>query len=310
MSNFGQAEESGEGFVNKLYTGIENFKVTHVCPSQEELQSIFGENAKEDTYILTNNDGHKQVKIVLYLDNMAEEGEPSIKTRVTFFVTNAPRLTNDGSKTQHINVYGKTAWLAPDAVLAPSGNYELQGGKGVYILEGKGVRPAFQGEEALIGFIRNLLNLPSLKNAKDPSQSESQFSVNDWNVMFTGNFSSIKNVIMSSPNKVGLVLGVKTVESGSMYQDVYNRGSLRQWAKNGKKFTYIRKELTDAQTNGAYPNTVFGNPDFVLREYTADAAPTNEAALVSSNAAPAKSFFSTANKSSFTSDVSSDDVPF
>ena len=61
MSSFGQGKEAGEGFVNKQYTGVENFRVTHVCPTHEELKAIYGDGAKEDTYVLQNNEGKTQV---------------------------------------------------------------------------------------------------------------------------------------------------------------------------------------------------------------------------------------------------------
>lgn len=277
--SFGTAQQAGDGYASKLYTGVENFKVVGVCPNHEQLKQIYGDNAKEDTYVLTSQEGEPQLKIVMYLDNQAEESEDEIKTKMTFFVTKKVRKTNDGLKTQYINAYGKTAWIPDGTKLPENGTYDIVGENGTYAFETKNARPALSGEENLIGMLRNLLNLPSLPKAEKPEDSESYFSIEDWNVMFSGNFNTLREVILNSPNKIGVLLGVKTVDDGKMYQDVFNRHTLRQWSKESRKFDYLRKDVVNTKQNGGYPNTEFGAPDYVLREYAADATPTAKAAI-------------------------------
>lgn len=269
MSNFGTGNEAGEGFVNKIYTGVENFRVTHVCPTHDELKKIYGENAKAPTYVTTNEDGVQQVRIDLYLDNEPEEGELAVKTKVSFFVNNSHKLSQTG-KNRFINLYGQDAWLLPDGSIPENMAW--------FNTEGK--RMAYDGEINLIELIKNLLNLPSLAKAENKSDAAAQFSDEDWRNMFNGNFSVLKGIIASAPNKVGLLLGAKTTEDGKVYQDIYNRGSLRQWAKAGGKFEYLQKSVNSAIEGGAYANTDFGNPDYKLREYNAGATTANEAALV------------------------------
>lgn len=280
MANFGNATEAGEGFASKVYTGIENFRVVSVCPNHEELKKLFGDKAKEDTYTLKNDKGVDQVKIVLHLDNEAEEGEPSIKTRLTFFVTKEERLSQTGKK-QFINLYGENAWLPLDGSIPESMSW----------FNTEGSRPAFNGEDIFISFIRNLLNLPSLKKADKPGDAASQFSEAEWNAVFNGNFSIIKSAIMSSPNKIGLLLGAKTVDDGKIYQDIYNRSTLRQWSKASGKFDYLRKEVTDAQSQGSYPKTDFGNPDYILREYNPNAEGATNDSLFNQESSAGGSFF-------------------
>ena len=296
MSNFGSEREAGEGFENKLYTGVENFSVVNVCPTHEELKSIYGDRAKEPTYVSKDEDGNNQIRVDIMLDNKAEEGEPSIQTRISFFVTKAERVTKDGGKKQYINLYGQTAWLPDDAKKNAEGDYELVGAKGTYVFKGAGARPAFNGEEQLISFIRNLLNLESPDRAEDIKNAESQFSVEDWNKIFAGNLSILKQVIKSN-NKVGILLGVKTMPDGKIYQDSYNRTTLRQWAKASGRFDYLRNDVDSAKANGAYPNTDFGNPDYKLREYTS-ASPTNEGVIEKPN----RPSFTAADASAFGGD--------
>lgn len=283
MSNFGSANEAGESFVNKIYTGVENFRVVAVCPSHEELKKIYNsDKIKEDNYIMTNDEGVAQAKIVLHLDNEAEEGEPSIKTRITFFVNKEEKLSQTGKKL-YLNVFGTEAWLNLDGSVPDAMKW--------YDVEGK--RPAFSGEQYVISFIRNLLNLPNPSNADKPEDAHSQFSEADWNGMFNGNFTPLKGAIMSSPNKIGLLLGAKTTDEGKIYQDVFNRAFLRQYAKASGKFDYLRKNVNDAQDNGAYSKTYFGNQDYILREYNADEkGATNDSLFTQEAEKPTTSFFS------------------
>ena len=254
---FGQGQEAGEGYVSKLFTGVENFKVTHVNPTHEELKQIYGDNAKEPVYV-TEEEGVKRIMINLLLDNEPEEGQESIKTRLTFFVANTPRVSDEKGKTEYINAYGQSAWLPSDGTVSEAMSW----------FDKEGMRPALNGEVPLIQALRNLLNLPSKKNAKNPADAKSEFSMEEWKAMASGNFTALRNVVKSSPNKLGVLLGVKTMDDGKMYQDTFNRSTLRQYGKTSQKFDYLRDSVTDAQANGAYSKTDFGNPDYILREFT------------------------------------------
>lgn len=288
MSSFGNAQEAGEGYVNKLYTGVENFRVTHVCPNHDQLKTIYGDNAKEPQYKSTDENGVETVRLDFYLDNESEEGEPTIKTKVSYFIKKAPRTSQNTGKQVYINVYGQNTWLTPDGNIPENMSW----------FQEKGKRAAYTGEPEMIGFLRNLLNLPGLAKAKTPESAESYLTVEDWNKIFSGNFSVIRDIVASSPNKVGFLLGVKTAEGGKMYQDIYNRETLRQWAKANEDFDYLRDKVKDSQDNGAYPNTNFGNADYKLREYTEENTPTQDS-VFNENAKPASSFFSEETASQF-----------
>jgi hypothetical protein len=297
MSNFGMASEAGEGSARKIYTGVENFKVTEVCPDHEALKEIFGENAKEDTYAtnaeLKDAEGNvtgtvPQIKVVMFVDN--EDAEMPIKTRLTYFVTKQFQLKTDGTKAQYINLYGRTAWLTKEDATNPPAIITLTGAKGAYHFDTTGMRQAYRGEEAVISMLRNLLNLGSPDKAKDKSLVASQFSIADWDTMFAGNVKMLAGVIQSSPNKIGLLLGAKTVEGGDVYQDCYNRNTLRQYSKAGGKFDYLRRDVEGAQANGAFSMTDFGDPSYKLSEHLGDAHPTAEAAVSGFGTAPAPSF--------------------
>ena len=266
MSTFGQAQEAGEGFVNRLYTGVENFNVVFVCPTHAELKTIYGERAKEPNYLSTDDDGNRQCRIDIFLNNNPAEGENEIATKVSFYVTESEKLSQT-NKRLYMNAYGQTAWLPLDGGIPDNMKwYDVTGS-----------RAAFGG-------------------------------VSDFTAMFSGNFASIK-AATKSPNKIGLLLGVKTTDDGKMYQDAYTRNTLRQWAKESGNFDYLRASVTEAQQNGAFSKTVFGSPDYKLREFTAGEAPTDEGLFnqtdpgASAKEAISSSFFGG-------NDEQHDDVPF
>ena len=276
MSNFGAEREATDGGVRVVYTGLENFKVTSVNPDLEELKAIYGENAKEDTYVLENEvDGTKfpQIKIVVMCDNDAEEGEPKVQARPTFWITRAPMVSKEKSKSQYINLFGKTNWMSKEDADKKLDMYENVGAN--YRYSGNSSRLALRGEPEFIDFLRNLLNLPSPEKVKDPKEAASMFSMDDWDKMFKGDFSAIKRILTGSTNKIGLLLGAKIVDGNKVYQDVFTRQTMRQYGKASGKFEYLLRELDSAVANGAYGNTDWGPRDLKLRAHDKDAIPTN-----------------------------------
>lgn len=269
MPNFGQNQEATDGAVKKLYTGVENFRVVAVNPTHEELKAIYGDNAKEPTYVTTNDDGDTQVLLNFFLDNIAEEGEDSIKTNLSFYVVKTNRVSSKGT-VEVINDYGTSAWMNPDMTVPANMSW--------YNTEG--MRKAYKGEPALIEMLKNLLNLPSLKAATEagnPANAKASLSDSDWNTIFNGNFSVFQSLIKSTENKIGVLLGVKTVDDGKMYQATYNRKTLRQYTKATRKFEYLRKDVQSAQANGAFATTDFGDPSYVLTEFLGESTVTKSA---------------------------------
>lgn len=307
MSNFGSEREANDGGVRQVYTGLENFKVISVNPSHEELKKIYGENAKEDKYLLENEvDGkmYPQIKMVIYCDNEPEEGEPKISTRPTFWITRAPLVSKEKGTSQYINLFGKTNWMTKEEADQKLEVYERVGANGTYRYSGNSSRLALRGEVEFIDFLRNLLNLPSPDKVKDPKEAASMFSMEDWDKMFKGDFSTVKRILEGSNNKIGLLLGAKTVDDNKVYQDVFTRQTLRQYGKNSGKYEYLLKELDNAVNNGAYGNVNWGPRDLKLRVYDESAVPTNVDAFANAGGtggpeATSNSFFEPSEADSF-----------
>lgn len=289
MSTFGAERETTEGFVRKVYTGVENFRVVAVNPTHEELKKLYNsENIKEEEYVGTSEiDGteYPQVKIVLHLSNEAEKEEDRILTKATYWIVKKALQTKDDSgRMQAINLFGKTAWLTKEDIAAKKEMYAIVGANGTYNFEGDEVRPALRGEADFIDMLRNLLNLPAPGKVENKMEAASYFSAAEWNTIFSGNFKALKEVVKVTKNKVGFLLGARIVED-KIYQDVFTRASLRQWVKNTGKFDYFKRTFNNAIDNGAYPNTEWGNSNFALAEYSEDAVPTAKGGAFADGAA-------------------------
>lgn len=284
MSNFGKGAVAGDAGVKKLYTGVENFRIVSVNPTEAELKELYGENAREETYVSkselkdanNNTVGEADsIRLVFHLNNMDEENP--IKARASFYFTKTPYMTKDGNKQQFINLYGQTMWLTKDQISQNLREYTQQGARGTYIFDASGMRPAYKNEDKLISMLRNLLNLPGIQKAEkegNKAASASQLSASDWDAIFRGDVSCISNILKSTENKVGFLLGVKQSDD-KRYQDTFINSTLRQYGKSSEKaLGYLRTSVQDAQAAGSYPSTDFGDPSYKLAEFVEDAVPT------------------------------------
>lgn len=273
---FGASNEIVEGAGRKFFTGIENFNIVAVNPTKSELEELFGREITYDpdylsTQTVKDADGERekpQIRLDFYLNN--NDPDNPITTKASFYVINTHHKSQTG-KYKVINDFGKTTWLSEDDVK----NGTVPGNMTWYSTSG--VKVAKRGEEELVDFIVNLLNLPfKLEDLKDIKSAHAKFEKEHWEQMFKGDFSYIQTVIESTNNKVGLALGVKTADDSSLRQVIFNKKCLRQYTKSSTKadkFKYLSTAITEAKANGAYGTTSFGPDDYVLREY--DVTPTD-----------------------------------
>ena len=298
MSSFGKGEEIKEGGARTLYTGAENFKVVGVNPTKEEMEAIFGREINYDpeyvgTTTVNDADGERevtQVRIDFYLQS---EGENPINTKASYYLANTHHKSQTG-KIRVINDFGKTTWLTEqdikDGTIPQNMSWYNQ----------SGIKVAKRGEEEVIDFIVNLLNLPfDLTKVENVSEAYANFPKTELDKMFKGDMSLIKSIIDGTNNKIGVILGVKTKADGGLQQSLFNRKTMRQYtisSTRANKFQYIAKDIADAKANGAFGNVDFGPADYVLREYTVkptvlDASNTNQTDIFAGSEAPADDDF-------------------
>ena len=299
---FGKSNEVSEGSSRKFYTGVENFKVTAVNPSKAEIEDIYGREINyEPEYLGTQNvqdsDGERevdQIKIDFFLSN--EDVDNPISTKATFYVAKTHHKSQT-EKIKVINDFGKTAWVSEDHARSKTTPENMSW------YNVSGMKVAKRGEEELVDFIANLLNLPwDANKVSDPSEMHAKFETEHWEQMFKGDFSYLQSIIDGTNNKVGLALGVKVADDQTMRQEVYRKKSLRQFTMHSSKptkFLYLDKSITETKANGGYGTTDFGPDDYTLREYSI--TPTS---LDSSNAPEQTDIFASSTASSNDSDDS------
>jgi len=268
MSGFGASQDVQEVAARKLFTGVENFKVVGVNPTKAELETMYGRELNFDPeYIGTtkveDGDGERevpQIRLDFYLAN--EEGD--ITTKAQFYVANTHHKSQTG-KFKVINAFGKATWLTQDAI----SNKVMPDNMHWY--NATEIKVAKRGEEELVAFLTNLLNLPfKIDELADPSDAFAKISREEWVKIFAGDVSLLRKIIGGTNNKVGILLGVKTKTDGGLVQAVFNRHTLRQYTKSSTKATkykYLDKDVNESKEAGAFGNVDFGASDYQLREF-------------------------------------------
>lgn len=277
MSNgFGKSQEVQDGPMRKLYTGVENFKVVGVNPTKQELEAMYGREINYDPeYIGTtkveDGDGEREVPQIRLDFYLANEDE-SVTTKIQFYVANTHHKSQTG-KFKVINDFGRVTWLDQQAIQTK----QMPDNMSWY--NASGVKVAKRGEEELISFLVNLLNLPyKIDELKDKSDAFAKISAEEWKKIFSGDISLFRNILGGTNNKVGVLLGVKTKTDGKLVQTVFNRHTLRQYSLHSTrvdKFKYLAKDVTEAKEAGAFGNVNFGASDYELREFTVGATEIN-----------------------------------
>lgn len=267
MSAFGQSK-SAEGTQRKLYTGAENFKVVGCNPNKAELEALYGREINFDpeyigTTKVSDSDGERevpQIRLDFYLSNE----DDSIQTKIQFYIANTHHRAQSG-KFKVINSFGKSTWLDEANIKAQT----VPDNMSWYNTDG--LKVAKRGEEELISFLVNLLNLPfNLDKVSDVSEAYARLDKEDWAKIFTGDVSYLRSILDSTNNKIGVLLGVKTKGDGGLVQTALNKHTLRQYtigSTKATKFKYILKDLDEAKAAGALGNVDFGPRDLIIREH-------------------------------------------
>jgi hypothetical protein len=270
MSNgFGKGQEVTDGPLRKLWTGAENFKVVAVNPTKEEIEKLYGREINfTPEYIgkteVEDHDGKREVEQIRLDFYLANEDE-SITTKAQYYIARTHHKSQTG-KYKVINDFGKTTWLDKEAIQTKTVPEKM------HWYNTSGVKVAVRGEEELISFLSNLLNLPfDLSKLDDVSDAHARIGKDEWATIFSGDVSMLKGIIESTKNKVGVILGVKTKQDGGKVQAMFNRTTLRQYtihSTRADKYKWVLKDIQDAKAAGAFGNVEFGSDDLELKEFS------------------------------------------
>lgn len=268
---FGKVKESTDAATFKAYTGYDNCYIAAINPTLDERNKLLESSSdKAPVYVSTNEQGKKTANVVFYLkpESLTEE---KVFIPAFFMLTEDYRWNKDHTKVQVIDKYGYNAWATEEQVKTHAPLLSSQGNNLRITTE---YRPAYQGEIALVEFIKNFLNIDELMVYKNNVWT-SDSSLNkadcecylDTAKLFKGDFSEVKEVATVAPNnRVKVVMGVRTTEEGNVRQTVYTQKSLRSAAANANS---IFKEILERKANGGLATTEFDNAPLHVYEVKA-----------------------------------------
>ncbi len=268
--------EAGSGF--KMYMGVGSFRVLGVNPTKEELSAFYGRDVQSDpTYVnkKTDKDGkpYTQTRISFMIqadpadktkknwekDPNKDLAEP-LKTTINFFVDSRYRYNSDQTKVQVIDKYGRTAWVTVDQAknkqipVYSNGPAKLD----------KDYHPCHTGEEELVKFIINYLNITPIESynkntgtwvqSPHPEDCELDYHFAEY---LKGNVSELKEMCTLIPtNKLKILMGVRTDDEGKQYNVAYTRNTLRNGSKS---YNILKDEIENTKNAGGLKDTVYSD---------------------------------------------------
>ncbi len=252
-------KESVEG-VFKLYKGMAAFNIIAVNPTKKELEELQDREIENDPeYKGKNDDGVDTMRVVFYAKTNPEakvNNGIELMIPVSFILTKAKRVGQTSGKIQVIDKYGRTAWATQEEV----DNKEIPQYSSGPANISKEYRPAYQGEEALVDFLIQWLNIPNPANYKDgkwvmkADPSDSEVSL-DMESLFKGDVSELKDLVnLAKPYMVKAAVGIRTTDEGKQYQAVFTR----KFVKNAvTDYSKVDAAIAEFQSAGGAPNTEF-----------------------------------------------------
>lgn len=275
MIKIGSASVASNGFT--MYQGVGAFNVVAVNPTKEELSKLQNREITEDIVYTGKDDMNLDtMRVVFWLKSNPEFNNGiELLTSLTFNLTKSQRVGTNSGKVQVIDKYGRTAWATTDDIKNKAIPMYTNGPANI----SADYRPAFVGEEYLVKFLQNWLNIPNCMNyingswvmKDDPSDSEVSLNVQD---VFSGKLEEIKELVnLAASYMVKCVVGVRTTDEGKQYHNVFTR----EFAKNSNNdYSKIEKAVTELKNNGGAANVEY---DFApLHEYVVTATNFKEEA--------------------------------
>ena len=257
-----ETKESAGSF--KKYEGFGISKVLAINPTKKELEAILGrEIANEPTYVDKDANGVERVKLSFVMQTVADKNAGvDIITIGNLWLKKQTRVSQSG-KTQMIDKYGTTKWLTKDDLKSP-----------IEAFDTASARPACNGEEELVNFLRTYLNLKqAIKYNKDTNVwsfvegnlADSECRVENIGKLFTGDVSEIRSAIADVPNNTINALYYTSQVEDKEYQNVCLNKIASIYAKN---LNSVKDYVLNRQQMGGYPGVTFYFG--VLREKTVE----------------------------------------
>lgn len=252
-------KESVEG-VFKLYKGVAAFNIVAVNPTKKELEELQGRSIEnEPEYKGKTDDGVDTMRVVFYAKTNPEakiNNGIELLLPISFMLTKSTRVGQTSGKIQVIDKYGRTAWATKDELNSKTIPQYANGPANI----DKNYRAIYQGEEQLVNFLIQWLNIPNPADYKDgkwvmkanPEDSEVDLNME---VLFKGDVTELKDLIKLAPNfLVKAAVGIRTTDEGKQYQVVFTRMFVKNAVTNYSK---LDAAITEFQSNGGAANVEY-----------------------------------------------------
>lgn len=276
-------KESVEGSF-KMYKGMAAFNIVAVNPTKAELEALTGREIGNDPeYVGKTDEGKEQVRVVFYAKTAPDaklNNGIGLLVPVSFILTKDYKVGQTSGKCQIIDKFGRTAWATKEEIQSKSVPQYSSGPANI----SAGYRPAWQGEEFLVDFLIQWLNIPNPANYKDgkwimkEDPSDSEVSL-DMAALFKGDVKELKELVtLAAAYTVKGAVGIRTVdnENGTrQYQAVFTR----KFVKNAvTDYSRIDAAITEFQNAGGAPDTEFSTQPLHenVVEATSFTAPDND----------------------------------
>ena len=254
IENFNATKNSSnENFENTdKHLGVASINILRVNPKNADLRFYgwkIADDADEPKYVTTNNEGKPsaRVRFLVELEDTDEAVKPVVP--MDFWIRPEVRLSNDGTKCQIIDAYGRTAW-ATKADMKEKSIPLNSAGQPVKI--DKNYKPAHYGEAELIAFLMKYLNVTPLQkfsekqNAWVDTENPGRLTIDNWGELCKGNVKEIEDYVkLQEDNRVKVIFGIRTTDDNKSYQTFFS-GDIKSGA-------FI--------SNGARPNKISGEYD-------------------------------------------------
>jgi hypothetical protein len=252
------------------YIGVTPVKVVAVNPNKAWLDEYYGREVEAPQYVSEvekDNAKYQRVRIDFFVETLEEYAGVTIKSKLTYFLTNKVNTNRDKTKAQIIDKYGNTAWFTTEDIKAK----KVPADKVNSI--SSDYRPAYIGEEALIKFLRTYLGLKPVieyingawffkKEENNFSLEDNESKIEDMQALFKGDIREIEEVIAYQPNNlVNVMFGVRTADDNRQYQVTYPELVLPLNAREAS-FEKLKKNLDERKAMGGYSNTEFSTGEF------------------------------------------------
>lgn len=252
-------KESVEG-VFKLYKGVAAFNIVAVNPTKKELEELQGRSIEnEPEYKGKTDDGVDTMRVVFYAKTNPEakvNNGVDLLLPISFMLTKSTRVGQTSGKIQVIDKYGRTAWATKEELNSKTIPQYANGPANI----DKDFRAIYQGEEQLVNFLIQWLNIPNPADYKDgkwvmkanPEDSEVDLNME---ALFKGDVTELKDLIKLAPNfLVKAAVGIRTTDEGKQYQVVFTRMFVKNAVTNYSK---LDAAITEFQSNGGAANVEY-----------------------------------------------------